>query len=344
MGVGIGRDVKKLRRDGFITEGEEATILGGCQELTSIVRQVFPTHGRHWSLSKMVFFVLQQQLDKQGSSRISAWERHPLTADQVQYAALDAVAHLRVFVRLQQQPPPEPPPSAGRPATQEERDDNTQRRLTSFFPPLHQDTPAAGSAAAAAHATQQRAPQVNPPAGRAAAADLAAAAHPQSLAQSSPALAQAGSGPADTPQVTQGQQDGGTDPEVQASPQPPRPTPQQTMQHQQPMQASSGPPRPLPQQAVQRQLTLKLRPICSPSPSPLQPSPKLAVALQATRRSAKASRTGDQTPVMRASPQPPWPTPQQTVQQQRLTCTTTLPCGCLAKRSMLKRSKPRSTT
>eukprot|EP00951_Prasinocladus_malaysianus_P032368 scaffold314917_cov18-Prasinocladus_malaysianus.AAC.1 len=105
VGVNIRGDSAKLKRDFGVG-------IAGALELGPLADMAFPDHcqGR-WTLQKLTAWVLRQRLSKDVRVRFSDWEAPTLSAEQIQYAAADAMAGLLAYNALtdsevQLEPPP----------------------------------------------------------------------------------------------------------------------------------------------------------------------------------------------------------------------------------------------
>ena len=101
VGLNVGVDMARLGRDfGLQT--------AGAVEIRDVVaRKTEGERGiRKWSLAKLVGDQLGLEVDK--SLQQSDWE-HPLTEQQVHYAALDAWLPLQIWLQVKDQPDIEPP-------------------------------------------------------------------------------------------------------------------------------------------------------------------------------------------------------------------------------------------
>ena len=107
VGLNIKGDGKKLHRDFGIQ-------LAGAIELQEMGDAAFPDHGQgKWSLQLLTYWVLRKHLSKDARVRFCDWESRKLTAEQVEYAAADALAGLLIFRALSPpNMPPKPPSSA----------------------------------------------------------------------------------------------------------------------------------------------------------------------------------------------------------------------------------------
>ncbi|CAL5223984.1 g6596 [Coccomyxa viridis] len=114
-GVGIHGDAQKLMRDfglhseGLVDLSEEANL-----------RLCHPTSGRlpeKWSLARLAECTLRRSIEKDQTLRTGNWQIWPLSAEQQQYAALDAYASLLIYKHLMALPVPilAPPPLAAEP-------------------------------------------------------------------------------------------------------------------------------------------------------------------------------------------------------------------------------------
>jgi hypothetical protein len=92
VGVAAGQDAQKVARDfGF----SPACVL----DASDMAQRVLQPPGR-WSLAALVARLLHCSLPKPGRVRVGAWDARQLSAAQVEYAALDAFASLRVWQEL----------------------------------------------------------------------------------------------------------------------------------------------------------------------------------------------------------------------------------------------------
>ena len=55
-------------------------------------------------LKQLCELVLKKRLDKETDTRLSRWDQNTLSDDQVKYAALDAIASLKIFLKLNEKP------------------------------------------------------------------------------------------------------------------------------------------------------------------------------------------------------------------------------------------------
>jgi hypothetical protein len=109
-GVCAHNDAHKVTRDFGLTPAGVVD----CSELAA--RRLFPP--QRWSLAALVSRLLARQLPKPQGLRTGAWDARTLSREQMEYAALDAWASLRVHAALMQLPllPVAPPPSLPPPA------------------------------------------------------------------------------------------------------------------------------------------------------------------------------------------------------------------------------------
>ena len=104
VGVASLQDAQKVARDFNIT-------CSGVVDLSELAnRALLPP--RRWSLATLVERVLHCQLPKPTGIRIGAWDARALGKEQIEYAALDAFASLRVWEELSAMPPLQPAPAA----------------------------------------------------------------------------------------------------------------------------------------------------------------------------------------------------------------------------------------
>lgn len=95
VGVGVIDDAKKLLRDYRI-------ITQGCLDLRHLVRRHLPRsiRGRPLSLRELANIILDHKMLKSSSVRCGNWEAVPLTQEQVDYAAEDAIIGTAIFLRV----------------------------------------------------------------------------------------------------------------------------------------------------------------------------------------------------------------------------------------------------
>lgn len=97
VGCCVSADIKKIARDfnvPAVARHAEAINLGG----EARKRDVIPSGTA--TLARIAELVLQQTLPKAGTPRFSDWSKKPLTKDQIRYAALDALASVRIHEEL----------------------------------------------------------------------------------------------------------------------------------------------------------------------------------------------------------------------------------------------------
>ncbi len=97
VGVGASRDAIKVKDDlGLLVEG-----VINCEVFAfSKMRKASPDH-QGASLQALCASVLGRWLEKPPHIRCSNWEANPLDSAQLEYAALDAYAGLRLYMALQ---------------------------------------------------------------------------------------------------------------------------------------------------------------------------------------------------------------------------------------------------
>jgi hypothetical protein len=71
-----------------------------CQWVAALASAVLPDGARRWNLANLSERVLRKSLPKEERLRLSDWEAR-LSPDQLEYAALDALASLRICVELE---------------------------------------------------------------------------------------------------------------------------------------------------------------------------------------------------------------------------------------------------
>ena len=108
VGVASLQDAQKVARDFNIT-------CSGVVDLSELANcALLPP--RRWSLAALVERVLHCQLPKPTGIRIGAWDARALGKEQIEYAALDAIASLRLWEELSAMPPLQPAPAAMQPS------------------------------------------------------------------------------------------------------------------------------------------------------------------------------------------------------------------------------------
>jgi hypothetical protein len=100
-GRNIGGDIKKLGDD-FKCSHQLANI--NIVELGKMARERDVVHSGAVGLDTIVRKCLSERLVKPPSVRLSVWSAATLTADQIQYAALDAIKALEVYLKLVKMP------------------------------------------------------------------------------------------------------------------------------------------------------------------------------------------------------------------------------------------------
>jgi hypothetical protein len=101
VGVGASRDALKLRDD----HGLVVASVVNCEEVAR-----GKLGGQGGSLQDMTAQLLGKLLEKPARVRMSNWEANPLSPEQLDYAALDAYASLRVYEALERLPDMAAPP------------------------------------------------------------------------------------------------------------------------------------------------------------------------------------------------------------------------------------------
>mmetsp|Transcript_29129 Transcript_29129/g.49666 ORF Transcript_29129/g.49666 Transcript_29129/m.49666 type:complete len:1097 (+) Transcript_29129:786-4076(+) len=106
VGVNVSADLIKIGKDfdirdiNRVTQKDRANVvnLGLYARLRDIVQN------GSVSLQQLCTLVLRTRIEKDTNIRISNWDNHELTDEQVKYAALDAIASLKIFLKLDQMP------------------------------------------------------------------------------------------------------------------------------------------------------------------------------------------------------------------------------------------------
>nr|CAB3267767.1 Werner syndrome ATP-dependent helicase homolog [Phallusia mammillata] len=96
MGLNVKGDLWKLHRD---FDNMSAKVVEHFVDLSKFAQTALNT-SENWSLARLCRHVLHKDLPKDAFVRQSEWDRFPLTETQIQYAALDVYASLKIFMEL----------------------------------------------------------------------------------------------------------------------------------------------------------------------------------------------------------------------------------------------------
>ena len=101
VGRAVAADVKKISKD---FSAATLAVHVRCEDLGVMARKRGVVNSGTAGLEKLVEMTLQKRLSKAPAVRLSKWSRMPLSSEQEEYAALDAILSLEVYCRLQKMP------------------------------------------------------------------------------------------------------------------------------------------------------------------------------------------------------------------------------------------------
>lgn len=96
-GVNIKNDIRKLSKDFSNFDCEK--IMENCIDCGVLANQIL-SFKQTWSMKNLVKFLLKMDINKDVKLRLSKWDQHPLSKEQLDYAATDAYASLVLYNAL----------------------------------------------------------------------------------------------------------------------------------------------------------------------------------------------------------------------------------------------------
>lgn len=106
VGVNVSADLIKIGKDFNIDAIKQVTQKDRCNviNLGTFARERGVVTSGTASLQQLSERVLKARLNKATCIRLSHWDKNQLSVEQVEYAALDAIASLKIFFKLDEMP------------------------------------------------------------------------------------------------------------------------------------------------------------------------------------------------------------------------------------------------